>query len=588
MDIYKYINEQISNYPTNTVDRDGHSFNQYHTLKKITAYIESRYLSGKYDALGRRKPFYNINGRLLNKQRTAEDIDTKDIQLTTTKPDHYAKSLLMTVANKKWMKKVNFAKTLNEMTKKRGEHGGVLVKKVMKDGILDIDVIDLTKIITDPTDIESGVKIDPQVYNIAELLEMKKTAGWGMGEFEGSIEESINTLKKNNRENGENTEYITVYVVDGVLPRTFVDPEADELDFSNQMHVITLDNNGGDVGQGVTLFSAERKENVYKYLPYLLLSDRSLGMGVVEASFEAQESINEAKINERNALDIASRAIFQQPEGASTARNIYTDMVDGDFLEYTSGPAGLLNATPSSLGYHKNVIEDWKGQISDQSSVLDANTGNMPASTTFRGMALQNQEANSVFELRREEMGIFIREIYTDWVIPFLKKWVKKQEFIEGELSSTEMQRVLEDYAYKKARTEVDSKYFDGAYNDLPAGQKFAQMSLDTEIQKDLIMQDLPKDKLWLKSGDKYLDGVEFDLDILITGEQRDKQVFVSNKVDLFNAYNAVADRFNTDPNVSTKLNEIAEALGMKPFEINEPTEQQQAPQEPQEIEITE
>jgi|GEM_PF-4064015 len=586
MDIYKYINQQIQEYPTNTVDRDGHPFNQYYTLKKITAYIESRYLSGKYDALGRRKPFYNINGRLLNKQRTAEDIDTKDIQLTTTKPDHYAKSLLMTVANKKWMKKVNFAKTLNEMTKKRGEHGGVLVKKVMNDGILDIDVVDLTKVITDPTDIESGVKIDPQVYNIAELLEMKKTAGWGIGDFEGSIEDSIEDSKAD-KDDGQNTEYITVYVVDGVLPRTFIDEDADELDFSNQMHVITLFGSDKASAKGHTLFSAERKENVYKYLPYQLLSDRSLGFGIVEASFEAQESINEAKINERNALDIASRAILQQREGNSSSRNIYTDMIDGDFLEYIQEPATLLNSTPASLGYHKNVIEDWKGQISDQSSVLDANTGNMPASATFRGMALQNQEANSVFELRREEMGIFIKEIYTDWVIPFLKTWIKKQEFIEGELSSDEMQRVLEDYAYKTARKKVDEKYFNGEYNNLPAGQKFPQMSLDTEIEKDLIMQDLPKDKIWLKSDEKYLDGVEFDLDVLITGEQRDKQVFVSNKVDLFNAYNAVADRFNTDPNVSTKLNEIAEALGMKPFEINEQATQEQPTQAPKEIEIT-
>ena len=586
MDIYKYINQQIQEYPTNTVDRDGHSFNQYYTLKKITAYIESRYLSGKYDALGRRKPFYNINGRLLNKQRTAEDIDTKDIQLTTTKPDHYAKSLLMTVANKKWMKKVNFAKTLNEMTKKRGEHGGVLVKKVMNDGILDIDVVDLTKVITDPTDIESGVKIDPQVYNIAELLEMKKTAGWGIGDFEGSIEDSIEDSKAD-KDDGQNTEYITVYVVDGVLPRTFIDEDADELDFSNQMHVITLFGSDEASAKGHTLFSAERKENVYKYLPYQLLSDRSLGLGVVEDSFEAQECINEAKINERNALDVASRAILQQREGNSSSQNIYTDMIDGDFLLYSQEPATLLNSTPASLGYHKNVIEDWKGQISDQRSVLDSNTGNMPASATFRGMALQNQEANSVFELRREEMGIFIKELYTDWIIPFLKTWIKKQEFIEGELSSDEMQRVLEDYAYKTARKTVDEKYFNGDYNNLPAGQKFPQMSLDTEIEKDLIMQDLPKDKIWLKSDKKYLDGVEFDLDVLITGEQRDKQVFVSNKVDLFNAYNAVADRFNTDPNVSTKLNEIAEALGMKPFEINEQATQEQPTQAPKEIEIT-
>ena len=134
MNIYEYTQGQITSYPTRTIELyNTRQFNQYDLLNQIAAYTDSHYTSGQFDDLGRRKPFHNISNRILHKQRTAEDIDTKDIQLTTTRPDHYAKSLLMSVANKKWMKMVNFPLTLNKMTKNRGEQGGVLVKKVMKE-----------------------------------------------------------------------------------------------------------------------------------------------------------------------------------------------------------------------------------------------------------------------------------------------------------------------------------------------------------------------------------------------------------------------------------------------------------------------
>jgi len=579
MSIYKYVEDQIKNYPTNTIDRDGRSFNQYETLRKISHYVESQYTSGKYDGLGRRKPFYNVNARLLNKQRTAEDIDTKDIELSTTRPDHYAKSLLMTVANKKWMKKVNFSKTLNQMTKNRGEHGGVLVKKVMDKGLLRIDVVDLTKVITDPTDIASGVKIDPQIYNVAELRAMAKN-GWDniddvimMNDYETA--DGID-------QDEQSTDYITVYVVDGVLPRSYIDEDADDSEWTEQMHVVTLFGKEGEEN-GITLYKTERKENVYKYLPYEALSKRSLGRGIVEKSFEAQESINEAKINERNTMEIAGKVILQQRAGNSSSRNIY-DSVDGTVLEYNEAPLSILQATPNSLGHNQNIVADWKGQVNDETSVLDANTGNMPASATFRGMALQNQEANSVFELRREEMDIFLKEIYTDWVIPFLKKWISSQDFLEAELSSEQMTKVLDDYTYKAARKSVDAKYFDGKYNKVPAGQKFIQMALDTEIEKERILQEMPKDKVWMKSKEGYLDGIEFDLDIVITGEQRDKQVFVSNKVDLLNSYLANAQMFAQDPNAMNMFNAIAETLGQSPLEIVKPAESEQVNTKPVEI----
>ena len=592
MNIYEYVQGQIVSYPTREIELyNNRQFNQYELLNRIAAYTDSHYTSGQYDDLGRRKPFHNISNRILHKQRTAEDIDTKDIELTTTRPNHYVKSLLMTVANRKWMKLTNFAQTLNQMTEVRGRDGGVLIKKVKKDGQLYIEVVDWLTTITDPTDIPSGSKISEFKYNPAELIAMKAN-GWE------NVEEAImmNEESKSNDDikmTGANpgTDYITVHVIDGVLPKSMLDENAKDFEYSRQMHVVVLytsEVEGKKKQEGITLYATEKKEDQYKYLPYEKMSGRSLGRGMVEQSSQAQVGINEAVINEKNTMDIASKVILQSPNGNGiNANNILTDLHDGAVLDYNISPISLLNTTPNSLSYNRTIIDGWNAQANNQTSVQDVNTGNMPASATFRGMALQNQEANSIFELRREEMGIFLKEIYTDWIIPHLKKWIKTQEFLEAELSSEEMKKVVDDYSYKKARREVDANYFAGKYNDLPPGTKFIQMALEQDIIAEDVKASLKSSrKLWLKAGDDYLDGIEFDLDIVITDEQRIKQVFLSNQVDVLNSYLANREIFANDPNAMKMYNDIQQTMGLSPLDsMDEPV---QAPQElGQPVELT-
>jgi len=557
--IYEYVQAQITSYPNKELDLKYRQFNQYETLNQIVAYTDSHYTSSQTDQLDRRKPFYNISNRILHKQRTAEDIDTKDINLTTQRPDHYAKSLLMSVANKKWMKVTNFALTLNRMTETRGKFGGLLVKKIMNEGVLDIQVADLSQLITDPVDIESGTKIDPQSYNAAELMAMKKN-GWE------NVEEAITINELD--ESDENTEYIKVYVIDGVLPRTYIDMEAEKNEFSHQMHVITLftttDDSGKEKTEGITLYQSETKDNVYKYLPYENVSGRSLGRGMVEQSFQAQQSINEAIINQKNTMDVAGKVLMSVQGGSGLeGSNIMSDYVDGTVIKDDTNTLRPLTFSAPNLSYNQTIVQSWEGQNDGQSSVRDVNTGDMPASSTFRGMALQNQEANSLFELRREEMAIFLQEIYQDWVIPYLKKWVKTQEFMEMELSAEDMQRVIEDYSYNVGQNLATSRYFDGKYDNAPAGTKFQEMALDADFEAQAVRDKLRAGKKnWIKSDSKYLDGIEFDLDILITDEQQNKQVFLSNQVDALNSYLANMQLIQSDPNAQVQMNAILNTMG--------------------------
>ncbi len=590
MNIYEFVQEKVTAYPTTEITLHGHKqFNQYELINTIDSYRASLYTSGQYDDIGRRKPFQNEMNRILNKQQTAEEVDTKDISLETTRPHHYVKSFTMTLANRYWMKKANFAKTLNKMVEVRGAYGGVLIKKVMRDDVLNIDVANWSHIVTDPADINSGIKIEPFELSPAELMK-KKEEGWGVGEFEGSIEDAI-MLAEANQDDERNqkktmTDYVTVYTVHGVLPRVYMDDEASMFDYSEQTHIVVL---GGETDDGeeagVTLFAAEDVEHPYKYLTYKDYPGRGLGQGKGEESIEPQISINEMAIAEKNAMEIAGKPIFQADTDTVNVlknRNLITGVRDGTVLEHGGQPISLLNSTPNSIGQFANIITRYKQALDGQTSTLDVNTGNMPASATFRGQALQNQEANSLFELRREEMGIFLQEVYRDWVIPYLKTMLRDEEFITAKLSPEELQMVQKDYVQKMADKKINERLLNGEYDEMPAETKWIQINNDRE-QTVLLITDELKGKNFIKSPKGYLDDVEFDLDIIITNEQRIKQVFLEIQVDALQTYLQNREAINTDPNARSMVAQIFETVGLPPLESN-PEQQEVSPLGQQEL----
>lgn len=564
MTIFDFVKTNEAQHPNKEIPlAGGVMFNQFETIELIDLMCMSKYRSGAYDDIGRRKPFRNHVVRILNKQRTAEELDTKDIQLTTTRKQHFGKSFIMTLLNRDWMKKVQFSKTLNEMIETRGKYGGLLVKKVINDGVLDIEVVDWNNIITDPSNLYTGVKIMKHVLSPSELVEMKER-GWGTGEFEGSIEEAITTADSSTKntkgaDTKTTTDNIEVYEVHGTLPRTLFDEDADMLEYTEQMHVIVV-TSGDDEKEktGVTLFKAENIEHPYKYLPYRKVSRRDLGVGMVEEAFEAQIAINEAVIAEKNATDLASRAILRSTD-ANMTNNVIRDVQDGQILN--TDDLGVLDLTPRGLGNLSNMVNAWEAQIAGASSVQDVNTGGqLPSGTTFRLGAILNQEANSIFELHREEMGDLLREIYTDWTIPHLKKTNPKE--IVSKLSPDELSKVVKLVAENRAVKEFKKLVLEGkvGFNIEEKLEAFkqGQIALLGENNKKLIT-----------GISDYLKDVEFELDIIITSEQRIKQIYIETILQIVNLVTANPQVLQ-NPFTRKLLSQAMEGAGYSPIEIND------------------
>jgi hypothetical protein len=125
------VRQQRDDYRSQSITiAEGYDFSQYETLRTIEIHHNSRFLSGNKDSLGREKPFFNICKFRVNGPTRATDLDTKDVQIESTRPGNgYAASFVLNLKNCNWTKDTSFARFLNEMGHTRAKYGGVLVKK---------------------------------------------------------------------------------------------------------------------------------------------------------------------------------------------------------------------------------------------------------------------------------------------------------------------------------------------------------------------------------------------------------------------------------------------------------------------------
>ena len=82
-DIYSIVNSSRTDYQDREIEVvEGYDFSQYKTIQLVDLMMNSRFLSGAKDEMGRDKPFRNIVKAKRNIAVRSTDIDTKDIQIT--------------------------------------------------------------------------------------------------------------------------------------------------------------------------------------------------------------------------------------------------------------------------------------------------------------------------------------------------------------------------------------------------------------------------------------------------------------------------------------------------------------------------
>lgn len=517
------VNEIISSYDTQSIEiLQGLNFHQSQLLRMIEYYSNSKYLLGQVDELGKEKPFQNIGNAICDVENAAVDIDTKDLVVTAELPQDYPRSFMLQIELKEWMKEANFGVTLNEMRDTRTRYGGVVVKKCIeeKNGKkeLEIEVCEWKNLVTDPLDIENGVIIEKHYMSPAELS--KKRGVWD--NVEEAIKLATKTRKQKNSTNIKATnKKVPIFEVRGEFSQFFfkqangeATTDEDNFDYTYQFYIIA----GEEGGDQVLLYSEDNADKVYKYLARKKKSGRALGMGVIEENEQSQVWINDAVQKQQRAIEYTSKVIGQSASRSLKGRNMLTEVDNGQILEIDDGkPITPLQLAPSGgMGEFQNLINQWYVNAEKTSSAYASQRGEAPPSgTPYRLQASILNQSSSVFDAIREEFGLFVGELFDEWILPFLGSRLNKEHILSHEFSADELKALDTAYSTHQANQKVIEMIL--------GGKLVSQEEYDSAVQGTLDLVRTTKSHRFFDIPKNYYKDLSAKVGIDPTGEQRNK-----------------------------------------------------------------
>src|SRR3990167_3836745 len=452
------IRKQESDYQNGTTQiSEFVSFSLKETLDKIDAYINSKFVSGDTDTLGRLKPFFNICTAARNIWLRATDIDRKNIR---TKPTKEADDILAFIASihlQEWMKKTNFGAFLNDWGRALATYGSAVVKFVEKDGDLHSEVVPWNRIIVDAVDFDANPKIEKLYFTPAQLRQNKN---YDQDMVESLIESAKSTRKTWGGQQKDNkSDYIPIYELHGELSQAqyneakgLEEKEGDDKTYFNQMHVVSFTGNKTKGYKDFTLYCGKEKQSPYLLTHLIKEEGRTLSIGAVEHLFNAQWMVNHTAKLIKDQLDLASKIIFQTSDGNFIGKNAPTQIENGDILTYQQNqPLTQLNNKPdiSAMQSYGQQWETGGNRITGISESMLGETA--PSGTAWRQVQALLQESHSLFKLMRQNKAFHIEEMLDKFISPNLQKKMDTTDEIVATLESHQIKKIDKAFVPKEA-----------------------------------------------------------------------------------------------------------------------------------------
>jgi len=550
--IFSYVDDLDESYGEPISRVLGLYRNPREIIRTIEFYSDNQFLSGNLDELGREKPFYNIGNYRVTVAKTATDLDVKDIRFEPDSLKFSVQSMIMNRALYEYLKTSNFSLFLNEMSYVRPKYGGVLAKKSKVDGKLKIDVVDWTNVRFNPKNVQNGVIIEKFYLQPSELA--AKTGTWEVDDF-------LSEHMKRNKNKPVDAE---IWEVSGDFPDKMYPDNENNFDYEDSGEYKRMCFYLGVVGKKkFMLYYEYEKEKPYKYLAWEKRGD-GFGRGVIEDGFQAQVWTNDAMISMKNAMDISGKVILAT-DSQKVSGNAIIGTDNGHIFQLEAGRSiTSLNLAPSALPQFQTMIDLWNQQYNNIASTYDANTGEAPtAGTPYSQTALLNQVANSPFEFRREEAGIWLNEILNDWIYPELKREAMKTEWLVSEFDQEELDIIDESIANFEANNAIHKQNLEGEELASPEFQATITNDVKNQLKKFGKKREINMPK-------GYLD-VKGKLTANITGELKNKSAMLQSLDSVFktvvSTYNPQTGQYGAlqDPVLAKIFGQIVEMSGI-PF----------------------
>ena len=570
-----YISSETrkSEYVTTSLKQD---------LDRIDAYLESKHISGETDSQDREKPFFNIVTAAVNIWFRATDIDRKNIRLKATKASHYVLAFLATIHLQEWMRKSKFGQFLNKWGMVEASHLSAVLKFVEKGGELHPQVISWDKLIVDEVDFENNPVIEKLFFTPAQLRKKKEYNQ----EFVKQLLDALGTRETmDGQAKDTKSNYVEVYEVHGELPLScLTDNEEDEETYVQQMHVLSFvaSRERGDFDD-YTLYSGREAKNPYMLTSLLPNVDGSISLkGAVKTLFDAQWMVNHTAKTIKDQLDLASKLIFQTSDGNFVGRNVLSSIQNGDIMIHAvNQPLTSVANTSHDISALQAYGQQWQAQGNQAVGISEAMLGAAPKSgTAWRQTEALLQENHSLFELMTENKGLDIENMFTNFVIPYIKKKMDTTEEIAATLESYQIKQIDSRYvpneAVKRFNQIVKEHILSGKTPQANLEEIKATVQEEQNAfgnQRFIKPSDIPT-KTWKE----ILKDFAWNMEVDVTGEQKDTQAVMTTLSTVMQTL-ATNPMVLNDPNMKLLFNRILEATGaVSPLELST------LPQQPQPV----
>lgn len=568
----------------------GLTHNQYEVVKRVYFYMHNQFESGPVDENGDPKYFYDLVTHRNDQATKNIDLDTKDVYIKAEGIGNNAimTSWLLRREYSAYAKTSGWGRKLNTLSDDLPDFGTVVWKKVKIDGRIDTRPVDLINLMNDPKVecLKDGMVIERHQLVQSQLLANKVWDKRAVNMLINSGRTSTKTPYLDTNEVGTNfanvidetTPIYDVYELWGEIPRSMYNKY--RTGASEAVSVPTNSSSGDSqvsvanesvyviaivagVGQGKTecvLYCKEvdRELFPYKETHFRRRKGRWLGIGNYEQCFPLIEKANELTNRFFASLRIALLHLYQSRE-KSHVKNVLTDLVDGDVVVTKSELAAIPTEVRGFTQY-KDEMDRIESIADRYCNSFEVVTGaNLPSGTPFKLGAQQLDTANKLFVHVQEEMGLFIEDVFNEWMLPDFGKSLSKEHVLEL-LDDADDIQVYYAAKRKMYQYEVLKRYI-LENSEMPDP---AQLALVGELVKDQIAKG-PKQVL-VSEGEytKY----KYRLKVVVTSENNAKKENLTTLAETVQV--ALANPAGLqDPRLMKLMNLILEETGYSPLEIN-------------------
>ena len=586
--VHSIVRNAEANYLQGTTKLGDHvEWSMHDAIEKIIAYLNSKHISGGTDSLGRKKPFFNIVTAAVNIWYRATDIDRKDIVVLPNSSSTVIAAFLANVVLQQWMKKARFGVFLNNWGRTLAQYGGAIIEFVEKGDELTMSVLPWRNTIVDSVDFTALPVIKKFYKTPAQLEKMAQKgnpeyAGYNLEQVKELIEKAQSARKTQSGDSiDQQDDFLEIYEIHGELPLALLKDEKERKDadwdtYRQQMQVVSFVETKKGEYDDFILFRGKEKKSPHIKTALIEEEGRTLPIGAVESLFDAQWMQNHTIKQMKDQLDIASKIVFQTADPRFVDKNILTGFENGNIFHWDKekgSPLTEVQNVAHDIGSLQVFSDKWKLLSQEITSTPEAVRGTTPPSGVPLGTTqIVTSQGLSLFEIMTENKGLSLEDMLREFVIPFLKKKLKNKDEIAAILQDHEIEKIDAIFVPKEAIRRYNKRVVEEV---IAQGEKSLQGGIlspiqpfNPQIEEQAVRQELaplgnqrfftPDDVNW----DKVLEDLEWNLDINISNEQKDKQAVLTTLNTVLQTI-ASNPQVLLDPSAKMLFNEILSTTGV-------------------------